>query len=354
MKKWLIFFGIVFSACVWREPSDDVCSHEQSVEAEREITVAIRSGSSYWNIAMLSDEALSACDVWNKVGIACEPADSEDSADILIGFYTDRGCAAAGFVGWLGDDYGIWINDWSSCRPDSELSPWFTHALAHEFGHLFGVGDVPVFCGAGIMNPAIERYEPTVLLSAITESDVNAFGERYRSAFLDGDAVLDCGEDKPAEIPVSNSTPCVGRISVAAEVLSLYLEPAVLPWEEEVKEGCSYWTPVNVSCVSVETPEDANVLIRAFPAEEGCGVAGFAYLDVNGKYVFELNVACLPDDAIRAANKVRRVSAHELGHTLGIIHVPEFCGEAVMNPFLNLRTCLSGADVSAWRERYVP
>lgn len=353
MKNLMVCLSAVFGACVWREPLPPVCSRGESITEARQIMVSIR-GSGHWNIPMLSDEILSACNMWGEVGITCALTDSEESADLVVGFYTDYRCGEAGFAGSLGGARGVWINDQSSCLPDVEFSPWLTHLVAHEFGHIFGVDDVPGFCGAGIMGPAIERYEPTALLSALAESDTLAFGERYYSAFLDGDAVLDCGkdDDAPEEIPVSESVPCADSINSEAEVLSLWISPEVASWQAEIMDGCSYWAPVNVSCESVTSSEEADVIVHTYGG--GCGVAGYAYHGENGKYVFELNVACLPEDGPRAERKVRAISAHELGHTLGIIHVPAFCGEAVMNPVLTRRTCLSATDVSAWQERYVP
>lgn len=353
MKNLMVCLSVIFGACVWREPLPPVCSRGESVTEAREVAVAIL-GSSRWNAPMLSDEILSACNMWGEVGIACTLADSEESADILVGFYTDAGCNEAGFTGSFGGVRGIWINDQSSCRPDVAFSPWLTHLVAHEMGHVFGVDDVPGFCNAGIMGSAIERYEPTAVLSALAESDKQAFGERYSSAFLDGDAVLDCGHDndEPEEVPVSESVPCAGSVNSEAEVLSLWISPEVAFWQAEIIDGCSYWAPVNVSCESASAPEEADVVVRTYSG--GCGIGGYAYLGGEGKYVFELNVSCLPEDTEKAERKVRAVSAHELGHTLGIIHVPAFCGEAVMNPILVPRTCLSDADIYAWQERRAP
>lgn len=352
MKNPVTIFGIILSACVWHEPVPPVCSHKESLAETLEISITIR-GDGHRNTSMLSDEVLTACNMWEEVGVTCVMANSAESADLIVGFYIDNSCNKAGFVGSLGGITGIWINDQTSCRPSEEFSPWLTHLVAHEFGHLFGVDDIPIFCGAGIMGPAVERYQPTTLLSALTEGDIKSFNERNHSAFLDGNAVLDCGDDTvPENIPAHNSVPCAESVSTEVKVLRLWLEQDVAPYKREIMGGCYYWTPVNVSCASAPSPEEADVIVQAYPSEYGCGIAGYTYINQNDKYIFELNTSCLPEDAERAKTKVRAISAHELGHTLGIIHVPAFCGAAVMNPLLTRRTCISDTDVSAWQERY--
>lgn len=356
MKNWMAVLSVFFSACIWREPKQDACSRELTLEGDIAITIAV--GDPPWGGQEASDEAaLTACRMWESVGISCSVADSLENADVYVDFYEDWDCGDAGHIGILGDFHdrrpGIWLNGANVCLPSEGVREWFIHLVTHEIGHMLGIEDTPAFCGDAVMNPAIERGQPTTVLSAITETDLRAFAERnHRSLLLGGETVLDCGDgsretdETPTDIPVE-------EIDSDPLTANLWLEPAILPWSNEILNGCSWWSPVHLSCALAPSRREAEVIVRNLT--NTCGVAGFTYYDwqmLNGRYIVEINIDCMPSDPDSASNWMRQVAAHELAHTQGVGHVPFFCGEAIMNPALTNRTSISSADVSAWRERY--
>lgn len=356
MKNMVIVFGVICSACVNREPKQDVCSREEALEGIVPLTIAVNDPA--W--AGLNDPpeaALDACKMWEDIGISCSLADSVENADIYVDSFSDWDCPTGGEVAILGDLHnrkpGIWINDASPCLPAENVRGWFVHLVAHEIGHMIGVSDVPLFCGNSIMNPAIERLQPATILSAITETDLQAFSERNtRSLLLDGETVLDCGDGPNEEAP--EEVPAAEEVDTDPMTATLWLEPKILPWSKAISDGCSWWAQVHLSCEFALSAREAEVIIRDLESD-ACGIAGFTYYDwelFGGRYVVEINLNCMPNEPSDASNWIRKVAAHELAHTQGVGHVPLFCGDAVMNPYLTNRSSISSADVSAWRERY--
>lgn len=357
MKNWMAVLSVFFSACVWHEPKQDICNRKSTLEEVTEVTIAV-ADSPWGGLTATNDAALAACQMWESVGISCSIADSLENAEVYVDFYYDWGCREGGFVGKLGnhhdDKIGIWLNGANVCLPSEGVREWFTHLVTHEIGHMLGIEDVPVFCGNAIMNPAIERRQPTTVLSTLTETDLLAFAERNaHSLLLGGETVLDCeNQDENEQTP--DNTPVAEEIDANPITATLWLEPEVLPWSGAILDGCSWWAPVHLSCALASSPEEAAVIVRDFESD-ACGVAGFTYYDwsiFDGRYVMEINLDCMPSESNNPLSWVRKVAAHELAHTQGVDHVPFFCGEAIMNPSLTGRLSISSADVSAWRERY--
>ncbi|MBI2099229.1 hypothetical protein HYT45_02305 [Candidatus Uhrbacteria bacterium] len=344
MKNAIFALGFACFGCVWREPLPPVCGKSEPLNETVQLAIAVFDPP--WGGQEASNEAaLAGCKMWETVGVSCSLAETVEEADIYVDFYSDWDCREDGFVGALGDYHdrkrGVWINSAYPCLP-SDIRPWFTHLVAHEIGHLFGISDVPAFCGNAVMNPAIERHQPFTLLSAISEGDRLAFTERYHtSSLLDsGEAVLDCGDDvapppepaPPDEEPMS----CASETGGETIAISVWFEPELLAWSEQVLSGCSWWTPVHASCVRASSREDAEVVVREYKSER-CGVAGFTYRDydgLDGRYAVEFNLDCMPEEPAAAEEWMTAVASHELAHTQGVDHVPFFCGEAVMNPSL--------------------
>lgn len=357
MKNCLVPLVILFNACACSEPQNDVCLQSESLDEIVELTIAV-ADSPWGGQEATNDAALTACQMWGEIEISCSLADSLENADIYVDFYSDWDCREGGFVGkfdnYHDDKMGIWLNGANVCLPSENLRERFIHLVAHEIGHMLGIEDVPTFCGNAIMNPAIERLQPTAVLSAITETDLLAFSERNtRSLLLGGKTVLDCGDEprETNEIPTDVPTK---EIDAEPLTVNLWFESEVLPWARDVLDGCSWWAPVHLSCALASSPEEAGVIVRNFETDT-CGIAGFTYYDwsiFNGRYVTEINLDCMPSEPDDASNWIHKVAAHELAHTQGVGHVPLFCGEAIMNPYLTGRSSISSADVSAWRERY--
>lgn len=354
MKNWQVSLVILFNACVWREPKQDVCHRSESLDEIVELTIAV-SDPPWGGHEATNEAALRACRMWESIGISCSIADSLENADIYIDFYSDWDCKNAGFVGTIGDFHGkrpgIWLNGANICFPSEGVREWFVHVVAHEIGHMLGIDDVPGFCGNAIMNPAIERLQPTTFLAAITEIDLHAFLERNsHSLLLSGNAVLDCEtEETSANAPA----PVAEEVDTEPLVTSIWIEPELLPWSAEIMDGCSWWAPVHFSCVLASSRQEAEIIVREFKSD-ACGIAGFTYYDwtlFDGRYAVEINIDCMPGSG-SASNWTQKVAAHEIAHTQGVGHVPFFCGDAVMNLYLTSRTSISSIDVSAWQERY--
>lgn len=121
----------------------------------------------------------------------------------------------------------------------------------------------------------------------------------------------------------------------------IWIEPGIS--QTAVMRGCQVW---GVDCLIVDSYEAAHVVIAA-GGEPDCAPAPGGGLSVasgtsNGS--ISLRMACWPDVDTDWGQFVEMASviAHELGHTMGLAHVPE--PDALMNAVVPPVLALTDAD----------
>lgn len=367
---------------------EEICSNSTALDNEVppvEVTISlVPYPRALWtgtpeNVELGKSAVLQACNMWSEVAnISCSYSNAPDLADIYVDAFEDWDCVDGdAFVGSLATEHnhtrGIWVNtapctteDLASGDPRISWNEWLTHIVAHEIGHMFGIEDVPGFCGSAVMNSNIEDHKTIpggFITDRVTTFDRRAFLERYRTSPIldndnDGVNVVDCNdENNNEEILTPPSDECTsGEVDIdyqESEVKLWFADTESLEWKTEILEGCSRWSQVGIKCSVVEDLNTATVVVKNFLESSCNGAVGYTYYnDRTRQYVFQVAYGCYswlsPEEQ---ADRIKSIAAHELAHTQGVEHVPAFCGEAIMNPHLNKRTCISDSDICAWNER---
>lgn len=146
---------------------------------------------------------------------------------------------------------------------------------------------------------------------------------------------------------------------------------------EGIFEGCDYWLDVGVACMSTGP---AQARIRVYVDESACDeehglvdpatgkrTLGLAWYDTGDIMLFARCFFHKDSNFIWYHQGLRNLSAHEVGHTLGISHAADncegeilswtdqnvpICGRAIMNPYLDYTlTGLTGVDLKAFQFR---
>ena len=158
--------------------------------------------------------------------------------------------------------------------------------------------------------------------------------------------------------------------------LDLWVEdhPDIDP--EIVRLGCEAWAPEGLMCDLVEAPEEADLVVEV-DTSEVCEIQDHSLFretyflgEKTQEGLTVLHLACLQDtDTASQDDILRAVSAHEVGHQVGIyFHVwpdcrtvderdpgeagPPLCGPAIMNTEVNLDLFrMTVPDHQAWMSR---
>lgn len=376
MKLIALVLGLF--GCDQGEELPDWCPDQHQDEVDEtlvaepprgENSVAIWAPGEPWGSRAGQEAALAGCRMWEPVGFTCHLVADPEDADIVVD-YVDAGCdyiARNDLFGACNQKGTIWINTSRDCQPPNiDHVPWLSQVVAHEIGHsLLFIQEVPQFCGEAVMNPAIERFREYSPVSAITEGDRHACTSGMSNITLRTgvEVPIDCGvaDDWEAwnDLPIDD---CAEAIEAEPTVVSIWLEEDALEWQSSILAGCAWWSPVGVSCVLAPSRDEADAVVR--DSGETCtSVGGISFKDktLDGRWAVELADPCWDPDHpghvesdLEAEQKIERIFAHELGHVIGVDHVPYFCADALMNPSPKRgRTCITPADVSAWQERFV-
>ncbi|OGL72698.1 hypothetical protein A3D72_00455 [Candidatus Uhrbacteria bacterium RIFCSPHIGHO2_02_FULL_57_19] len=354
--KIIALFLVSFWGCAGEDQDDGPswCPKNNYLNGEGSVAVwAIGEYEGPWQTA-----AMNGCRVWEPLGISCFLVTDPDAADIVVDYYYDTTCQEAAkndLFGSCGQQGGVWINTARECREsmdDSIYWDWLTQLIAHEIGHLLIISDIPSFCGVGIMNPTIERFQDYTPLEAITDLD--------RQACHSGDGKylfgveLDCGVERVDTYGQPPDECSTEVIEAEPTTISLWFKEETIAWTDEVLAGCAWWRQMQISCGVAPSQDAADVIIRKSDQYcTGMGAVTFRDKTLGGRYAINIPEPCESESAEAASKKIERVAAHEIGHVLGVDHVPFFCADASMNPSGKPdRTCLTSADINAWRERF--
>lgn len=216
---------------------------------------------------------------------------------------------------------------------------------------------------------------------------------RYASSVLAGVLLFSCGHAPP-------------RVEAAPKVigtLRLWMPPDPNIPASWVLGGCRYWEPMGVRCEMVARPTDADVQVLVsyepclslarrrvaevkagtmappIPLRPGCTARlpavsqvteaeGTAGLSNGGSITLYPSCIAWSGSGMIVPDTVRSVVAHEIGHEMGIAHVParcdddpcvdyrhdaaggRICGEAIMNSPVALHR-ITPVDATAFRNR---
>lgn len=376
MRVIVLVFGLF--GCDDGQDLPDWCPDQHADEVDETLvaeppsgdnSVAIWAPGEPWGNKYSQQAALAGCRTWEPIGFTCHLVADPEQADIRVD-YVDSGCdyvARNDLFGACDQKGTTWINTSRDCQPpDIDHLAWIQQLVAHEIGHvLLFIQEVPQFCGEAVMNPAIERFREYSPQNAITEGDrhVCTSGMSTITLRTGVEVPIDCGVaddwDDWRDLPIAD---CAEPVEAEPEVYTLWLEDGVLEWEEAIFAGCAWWDVVGVSCELAPSREEADVVVR--DQDWACsGYAGEAFKDktLDGRWAMEFPDPCRDpeypwyvESDEEAETEVEDTVAHEMGHVIGVDHVPYFCGDAAMNPSGKRgRTCLTPTDIAAWQERFV-
>ncbi len=137
-----------------------------------------------------AEEARIACGFWRPEGVDCALVSDEAVADVRIRAIPDACEALEGGQYPLaltrsGGEIGVFVSCMHRFAGDPVDPDWFDAAIAHEFGHTFGLwGHVPescsdapdALCGYALMNPSVHPD-----LSGMTVIDHERFLARNKN-----------------------------------------------------------------------------------------------------------------------------------------------------------------------------
>lgn len=268
---------------------------------------------------------------WSKVSVSVIPSNIE-TADIGVAVVQGV-CKTPIMVGHLP------IYPWNKMDTIimdlgcSKLADWLdrlSSLLSNALGNAMGIEEYPGFCSNGIMSSNVSRIKGDISRDLSAE-DMIAFRQRKKFA-SSWEYKWKCAEKKEWERGTYNT-------SEMKEVKFQISSNFVMPIGEWLN---SYFEVFGRKFVE---SENADFSITTMSGD-GCSPAAIAYPELHR---VDIKEGCLSGEKEHDASLL----AHEVAHLFGVGHIPEYCGNALMDPELNPGPFFTDKDIMAWQERDV-
>lgn len=277
--------------------------------------------------------------IWREVGVMVVQARTMAEADAGL-IYVAGNCAKAvefgriKMSGW--DKLDSIIIDYD-CFDRSGYRGRFSAAISHGLGLLLGIEPYPDFCSDGVMAESVGRMQGP-LPTRLSAGDKEAFFRRPN--FVNGwDHNWKCYEPpkweqgvfKPADFRSVKfwADPALAAVPIA-DYLNQYFQVFGRNFELANEQNAEFvvkvWGEQYDTCSPTAITYNLFREIR-LKTERGC-------------------LQLVPDSEWDAT-----IVAHEVAHLFGVNHVPQWCGNAIMDPQVNSGPYFTPVDVKAWQAR---
>jgi hypothetical protein len=277
--------------------------------------------------------------MWNEVGVTVVRVTSMAEANIGL-IYISGGCKKpidSGRLmldGWKDLDSIIVDSD---CFGMDGYASRFSVAVNHVLGELMGVDRYPDFCGSGVMSESVVTMLGAMPVR-LTDEDKKAF--YLRSRFSRGwDYNWECYKKEPfkrGEYAPKNfrTVKFWADPKLSAVPISSYLN--------------SYFDIFGRSFVESDVGE-AEFVIKSWKTDyTGCSPTAVAYPSLH-EVRLKSEHGCLKLNTESEWDAT--IVVHEVAHLFGVNHVPDWCGNAIMDPYVNPGPYFTPVDVNAWMAR---
>ena len=213
----------------------------------------------------------------------------------------------------------------------------FPAAISHVLANLIGVEAYPVFCSNGIMASSVRMMAEDVVPQRLSQGDKDAFA--MRAIFVNNVSWVNvCEEPRKKWEAGSYSTSVEKKYS-----FSLDSALASEPIESELNRYFKLF-----GRQFEEKPEaEADFQFKLWNLDDGKSCSPTAMTLVEKGEIF-LNPNCLRSESQYHGSTV---VVHETAHLFGMNHIPAWCGNAIMHPFVNPGPSFTPADVKEWQNR---
>jgi len=276
---------------------------------------------------------------WTSAGIQVVKSASSTAADIGI-VYGKGVCKRPVMIGRLKYDY--WANldsiiiDGSCLGKIADYYKKLPAALSHALGNLMGIEAYPVFCSDGVMASDVVKMKNNRIPSRLSQGDLDLFASRNKFFA------------KRATKTVCYGKWQCGKFSAIGQKNMNFWADAkfeTLPIEKYLND---YYKIFGRTFKKILNKQDAVFAINPWDeVYDGCSPTAITYPSLKEVYV--KTGQCL--EGTGSSESDATIFAHEVGHLFGMAHIPRWCGEAIMQPYVNQGACFSEADVKAWVER---
>jgi len=340
---FLCFCVFVFS-CGGEEPDapigkpEPVC-YKQRIVLPSPINIKIWFDPEKW---LPEDFVLNSLNAyWSELGVKVEKAVSPEEAHYGL-VYACGACSKPIFAGSLqgaeiwGDLKSI-IVDYTCFDEIPGYKQKFPAAVSHALLNLLGVEGYPAYCSNGIMANPVVMFAEENPPQKISEGDKKSYAQR--TSFTN-DVVWRtiCEEPKEWE---------TGKYSAPNEEVysfSLSAELVDQPVEEQLN---SYFKLFGRQFE--EKPEaHADFSFKLWNLDDNLDFCSPTAMAIPDERVIYLKPACLkPEIPYRSET----IFAHEVAHLFGMNHIPHWCGNAIMQPYINPGPSFTPTDVKEWQSR---
>lgn len=333
-----------YSTTEYVEPKSD-CTEIQIIQASKKpvsIKVFLDPGSSLDGAFIMN--ALNS--FWREVGVTVERVNAPEEAKIGVVFVKGSpDCKSPVEMGRLQYKYWADMDDiiiLENCFQLPQYKERFPSAISHALGNLMGIEEYPDFCSqGGLMRTSVARMSGTIP-TRLAKEDKDSFYHRLR---------------------YSNSweylTICVKKAT--------WEQGVYIPRPEEV-QTVRFWADSKLSAVSIKShlnkyfklfgkkfemvgQEEAEFVVKSWDSEYNtCSPMAITYRSLS-EIQLKPEQGCLE---LRSDSELdATVVSHEVAHLFGVNHVPDWCGNAIMDPHLNPGPFFTPTDVRAWGARDV-
>lgn len=277
--------------------------------------------------------------IWREVGVTVVQVPTMAEADAGL-IYAAGNCAKAvelgriKMSGW--DKLDSIIIDYD-CFDRSGYRGRFPAAASHGLGLLLGIEPYPDFCSAGVMSESVGRMQGP-LPTRLSLGDKEAFYRR--SDFVNGwDRDWKCyeppkwerGEYKPVDY----------------RTVKFWAEPALAA--VPIAEYLNRYFQVFGRSFELANEQNAEFVVKTWEKKyKDCSPLAITY-NFYREIQLKSERGCL--QLTPGSERDATIVAHEAAHLFGVSHVPEWCGNAIMDPQVNPGPYFTPADVKAWQTR---
>ncbi|MBU4421552.1 hypothetical protein KKB41_01130 [Patescibacteria group bacterium] len=214
----------------------------------------------------------------------------------------------------------------------------FPAAVSHVLANLIGIESYPVFCSNGIMASSVRMMAEEDIPQRLSQGDKDSFA--LRTTFINNvEWVRVCEE------PVTEEWE-TGIYSASSEKkYSFSLDSALV--SEPVEAELNKYFKIFGRQFEEKPEAEADFRFKLWNLDDGksCSPTAMALVE-KGEIL--LNPNCLKSESPYYGSTV---VVHETAHLFGMNHIPAWCGNAIMQPFVNPGPSFTPADVKEWQNR---